>query len=99
MTTSKQLSTFDREMKNAHFRKKFEKEYKEFLLSEIISALMENDRKSVRILAKEVGLSPTVIQKLRTGKQDDVKLRNFINISHACGYDVILEKGKNRIAL
>jgi len=96
--TSKQ-STFDREMKKASFRKKFEKEYKEFLLSEIINALMENDGKSVRKLANEVGLSPTVIQKLRSGKQDDVKLKNFINISHACGYNVVLEKDNERISL
>jgi len=93
------LSTFDREMKKASFRRQFEKAYKEFLLSEIISALMENDRKSVRVLAKEVGLSPTAIQNVRSGKQDDIKMSNFINISHACGYDIILEKGKDRIAL
>ncbi|OGT54403.1 MAG: hypothetical protein A3F17_01300, partial [Gammaproteobacteria bacterium RIFCSPHIGHO2_12_FULL_41_15] len=65
---AKKISTFEREMKNASFRKKFEKEYKEFLLSEIIIALMENDNKTVRKLAEEVGLSPTVIQKLRSGK-------------------------------
>ena len=93
------MSTFEREMKNASFRKKFETEYKEFLLSEIISALMENDSKSVRKLAKEVKLSPTVIQKIRSGKQDDIKLKNFINISHACGYQLILEKNDDRIAL
>ena len=97
--TSKRVSTFDREMNNLSFRKKFEKEYKEFLLSEIINALMANDGKSVRKLAKEVNLSPTVIQKLRSGKQEDVKLSNFISISHACGYHIILEKGKNRISL
>jgi DNA-binding Xre family transcriptional regulator len=97
--TNPRLSTFEREMKNVPFRKKFEKEYKEFLLSEIISSLMENDGKSVRKLAKEVGLSPTVIQNLRSGQQDDVKLRNFINISRACGYHVILEKENDRIAL
>lgn len=97
--TKKPLSTFNREMKNVAFRKKFEKEYKEFLLSEIISALMENDSKSVRKLAEEVGLSPTVIQKIRSGKQDDVKLSNFINISHACGYHIILEKDNKRISL
>ncbi len=95
----KKTSTFDREMKNAAFRKKFQKEYKEFLLSELVSALMENDNKSVRKLAEEVGLSPTVIQNLRSGKQDDVKLRNFVKISHACGYKVILEKANNRISL
>lgn len=33
--SSKKLSTFDREMKNASFRKKFTIEYKKFLLSEI----------------------------------------------------------------
>ena len=96
---AKKISTFEREMKNASFRKKFEKEYKEFLLSEIIIALMENDNKTVRKLAEEVGLSPTVIQKLRSGKQDDVKLKNFLNISHACGYSVILEKDQDRISL
>ncbi len=93
------LSTFDREMKNAAFRKKFEKEYKDFLLSEVILTLMENDNKTVRKLSKEVGISPTVLQKLRSGKQDDVKLRNFVNLSRACGFNVVLEKGSDRILL
>ncbi len=97
--TKKILSTFDREVKNASFRKKFEKEYKDFLLSEVILTLMENDNKTVRKLSKEVGISPTVLQKLRSGKQDDVKLRNFINLSHACGFNVVLEKGDDRILL
>jgi DNA-binding Xre family transcriptional regulator len=99
MANRKKLTTFDREMKNTSFRKKFEEKYKEFLLSELISALMENDGKSVRKLAQEVGLSPTIIQKIRSGKQEDVKLRNFINISHACGYQIVLEKNDNRISL
>lgn len=94
---NKTPSTFDKEMKNTSFRKKFDKEYKEFLLSEIINALMENDKKSVRKLAKEIGLSPTVIQKIRSGKQEDVRLSNFINISHACGYRIILKNDNNNI--
>lgn len=94
-----QLSTFDREMKDASFRDKFNSEYNEFLLSEIIRSLMDNDNKSVRKLAEEAHLSPTVIQNLRSGKQDDVKLSNFINISHACGYHIVLEKNNNRITL
>ena len=44
---------------------------------------MENDNKSVRKLAKEVDLSPTTIQKIRSGKQQHIKLSNFIHISHA----------------
>ena len=86
-------------MKKTSFRKKFQKEYKEFLLSELVSSLMDNDDKSVRKLAEEVGLSPTVIQNIRSGKQEDVKLRNFVKISRACGYDIILEKNNDRISL
>lgn len=86
-------------MANDKFRKTFEKDYKDFLLSELIKSLMEGDGKSVRKLADEVGLSTTVIQNIRSGKQENIKLDNFINISHACGYNVILEKGSTRISL
>ncbi|HAT1761783.1 TPA: hypothetical protein I8Z13_000466 [Legionella pneumophila] len=37
--TKKDLSTFEREMQHPLFRKQFEKEYTEFLLSEIIKAI------------------------------------------------------------
>ncbi len=78
MTKAKKtLSTFEREMKNAKFKKAFDKSYKEFLLSELLIAIMENDEISVRDLAKEAGLSPTIIQKIRSGKQDDLKISNF----------------------
>lgn len=60
---------------------------------------MENDKKAVRQLAQEVGLSPTVVQKILSGKQDDIKMKNFIRISSACGYHVILEKGRERISI
>lgn len=95
----KAISTFEREMKNPKFKKVFEQEYKEFLLAELLIASMERDHKSVRQLATEVGLSPTIIQKIRSGKQTDIKMSNFINIFHACGYKIVLEKGKERIPL
>lgn len=97
--TKNKLSTFEREMQDVQFKETFEKEYSKFLLSEFLISLMEEDHKSVRELAKEVGLSPTVIQKIRSGKQDDIKMTNFINISHACGYNVFLEKESHRISL
>jgi DNA-binding Xre family transcriptional regulator len=97
--TKKIMSTFEREMKNPKFRKSFKKGYRDFLLSELLIAMMEGDKKSVRALAKEASLSPTVIQKLRSGNQEDIKLSNFINISHACGFHVVLEKGEERINL
>jgi DNA-binding Xre family transcriptional regulator len=96
---AKNLSTFEREMQDENFREQFEKEYNEFLLSETIRALMDSGHKTIRKLAQEVGLSPTVIQKIRSGMQDDIKLSNFISISHACGYKVILERDNERISL
>lgn len=95
----KVLSTFEREMKNAKFKKAFDKSYKEFLLSELLIAMMEEDEVSVRDLAKEAGLSPTIIQKIRSGKQDDLKISNFVSIAHACGYKVILEKNDDRFEI
>ena len=96
---SKVISTFDREMKNATFKNHFYEGYKEFLLSELIIAMMEKDKKSVRQLAQEVHLSTNVIQKLRSKQQLDIKLSNFINIAHACGYSLTMARGKEKIAL
>lgn len=93
------LSTFEREMHDVDFRETFEKEYNEFLLSETILVMMSEAHKSVRKLATETDLSPTVIQNIRSGIQQDIKLSNFINISHACGYKMVLEKDNQRIAL
>lgn len=92
-------STFEREMKNSRFKKSFDKHYKEFLLSELLIAIMEKNEISVRDLANEVGLSPTVIQKIRSGKQEDLKISNFVSIVQVCGYKVILEKDDERIEI
>jgi DNA-binding Xre family transcriptional regulator len=97
--SKKSISTFEREMKNVKFKKAFEKSYKELLLSELLIAIMEKDDKSVRELAKEVNISPTVIQKIRSGKQNDIKVSNFVSIVHACGYKVILEKEDQRLEI
>lgn len=90
-------STFEREMKKPRFKREFEKSYKEFILSELLIAFMENDEISVRNLAKEIGLSPTIIQNIRSGKQADLKVSNFVSIAQFCGYKVILEKDDERI--
>ena len=97
--TNKAMSTYEREMKNARFKKAFEKSYKELLLSELLIAIMEKDGVSVRELAKEIGLSPTIIQNIRSGKQKDLKVSNFVNLVQFCGYKVILEKNNERIEI
>lgn len=54
-------TTFDKWMSDPGIKEHFDRDYKNLVLSELILALMENDGKSVRELAKEVGLSPTYI--------------------------------------
>ena len=98
-TMNKPLSTFDKKMQNNEFKKAYEQSYKELLFSELLISIMDADDKSVRGLAEETQLSPSVIQDLRSGKQNDIKVSNLINIAKAFGYEVILQKGKEKLAL
>ena len=95
--TKKPITTFDKWMKNPTIKMAYENGYEEFVLSELIKALMENDHKSVRGLAKKAGLSPTVIQDIRSGKQEDMKVKNFISVAHACGYHLFLVNEREKI--
>lgn len=98
--TKKQIpTTFEREMLDSDFKGLFDKGYQRFLLSELLTNLMEESHKSVRGLAEEVGISPTIIQNLRSGKQKDLKISNFMSIAAACGYHIFLEKNNHRIEL
>jgi len=99
MTLKKPISTVDRWLKKPGFKKAIEAETKEMMISELVLAIMADDSKSVRALAAELGLSKTVIQNLRSGTQTDMKLSNFMKLTHAYGYHVVLEKEGTRIAL
>lgn len=96
---NKPLSTFERKMKNQKFKKAYKKIYKELLFSELLISVMEDDDKSVRELSKEAHLSASVIQGIRSGKQKDIKVTNLIKIAHAFGYELILQKGNERLEL
>ena len=74
--TRQPLSTFERWMKKPGFKKGFEKEYKELLFCELALAIAANDNKSADRLAAELGL------------QEDMKLSNFVKLTHAYGYQV-----------
>jgi hypothetical protein len=101
MTPAKRkgATTFDRVMSNTKRRRAFDKKYQSFLLSEIIHGLMEDEHKSVRQLAREVGLSPTVIQDIRSGGRTNVTLRSFLGIVSALGGHVAVRKGKREMVL
>jgi DNA-binding Xre family transcriptional regulator len=91
------VSTFDRLMKDPDRKTKFDEGYKEFLLSELLLALMEDDEISVRALAKEAGVSPTVIQDMRSGKKDNITLKKFSDIMKSLGYKIYVKKGRKSI--
>lgn len=80
-------------------KKEFDKEYKEFLISEMILAAMEEDSISVRALAKEAGVSPTIVQGVRSGERENVSLKSIIKILKALGYNLAAEKDGNLIPI
>jgi len=64
-----------------------------------VHAIMAEDNKSIRSLAAELGISKTVIQNIRSGEQTDMKLSNFLKMTHAYGFQLVLEKGDQRIEI
>ena len=54
-------SVFDKWKNDPEFKKDYDKEFKEFALSELMLAMMEEDKKSVRKLAELAGVSSTAI--------------------------------------
>lgn len=96
---NKPISTYERKMRDKDFKQAYDKHYKELLFSELLISIMEDDDKSVRSLAKEANISPSIIQDLRSGKQPDVKVSSLIRIAKVLGYEVVLQKGNERLAL
>ncbi len=96
MAEKKVLSTYDKFIQNSDQKQLLDSEYQELLLSELFLALMEEDSISVRKLAKEANVSPTIIQELRTGKKDNLTLKTFLLLIHSLGYSLVLEKNPVR---
>ncbi len=65
--------------------KEFNKERQEFILSELIIAAMERDNISVRKLAKMAGVSPTIVQAMRSGAKKDFSMQSFFKILKGLG--------------
>lgn len=90
-------STYERLIhEDAEFESDLKKRYREFVLSELLLAVMEEDHLSIRKLAKEARVSPSLIQDLRSGKKDNLTFKSFSHIVEALGYDVVLEKRNKR---
>lgn len=71
-------------------RREFEAEYQELLLSELLLAAMAKDEVSVRELARMAGVSPTVVQAMRTGTKKDFSMQSFFKVLKGLGCKKIM---------
>lgn len=79
-------------------RQKHDEQYQELLLSELLIAITNQKELSVRKLAKEVNVSPAVIQSMRSGDTKDYSLKIFFKVLKGLGYKkftVTTQHGKN----
>jgi len=81
-------STFDEFMSDPKRKEDFDKEYNEFLLSEFVLKKMEKEQISIRTLAQKAGVSPTIIQKIRSKNAERINFRTFTNVLHSLGYRI-----------
>lgn len=96
---NKEPSTFERIMKDPDRKKSFDDKYATFLLSEFLIEEMEQNNLSVRALAKESGLSTSIIQGIRSGERKNMTLRNVQKLTRTLGYNLILKKGEKQIPI
>ena len=92
----KKETTFDKFFKEHPEQKAiFDKEYEAFTLSEFVLAKMEEKNISIRALAEKAGVSPTVIQKIRSKDAEKINFRTFSNVLNSLGYRISIEKIQN----
>lgn len=99
MPKKKSESTYDRIMRDRKRKERFAQRYAEFLLSEIVLGLMEQEKISIRELAREVGVSPSVIQDIRSGKRKNITVKNLVGIASALGAKVVIQKDEQAFPL
>lgn len=85
----KAKSTYDKFIEDDEQKALLDKEYKELLLSELLIAVMEHNHISVRKLATAAGVSPTIIQGLKSGSKTNITIDTLSRILDAVGYQII----------
>jgi hypothetical protein len=90
------LSTYEQLMQDPKRRQKFEEGYQKFVLVEILIPLLENSEVPVRVLAKAAGVSPTVIQEIKSGRKEGISYPTFLAIVGALGYQATLQVKRRR---
>jgi len=99
--SKKVKSTYDRflESMTKKQRQEFKEGYRDLLISEMLIAAMNQDGVSVRELATEAGVSPTVVQGVRSRTRENVSVKSLIKIFDALGYKLKAEREDSNISV
>lgn len=92
----KEITTFDKFMKNPIQKAKFDKEYSKFLLKEFLLEAMDENKMSVRKLAEASGISTSIIQNIRSEKDTNITFNTLNTLINTLGYKLSIEKN-NRL--
>ena len=91
---NKKKSTFDRIMSDSEQKKRFEKEYVQFLFSELLLEAMDEEHISVRALSKKSGVSTSVIQNMRSMKPTNITIKTMASLLKTIGVSISSYKRK-----
>ena len=86
----KTKSTYEKFIENKKQKRLLDREYRELLISELLLAAMEENHISVRKLAAEAEVSPTIIQSLKSGKKTNITIETLSRILDVVGSQIIL---------
>lgn len=98
----KAKSTYEEFIEDNEQKILLDKEYEELLLSELLMAVMEHDHISVRKLTFAAGVSPTIIQSLKSGSKTNITIDTLSKILDAIGYQIVFKlktKSENQFKL
>jgi transcriptional regulator with XRE-family HTH domain len=85
----KSKSTYEEFIEDRKEKILLNEEYKDLLVSELLLAAMQEDHISVRKLAMAAGVSPTIIQGLRSGKKVNITIETLSKILDVIGYHIV----------
>ena len=86
---NKTKTTYEKFIEDEEQKALIDKEYQELLISELLIAVMEQDHISVRKLAIAAGVSPTIIQGLKSGSKTNITIDTLSKILDVIGYQII----------
>ena len=97
--TTEQKSTFEYFMRDPEQKKIFEKEYSQFLFSELLLEAMNEEHISVRELSKKSGVSTSIIQSMRSMKPTNITIKTMASLLKPLGYQLAAMKNGKTIEL